>query len=918
MNSRRPKAKLLTRASSPNLTIPTREEVVLEFYNPHLRVSREGVGLNDSVKRALAGLDRIGSPKSPSKLPMTFVDPLEECTKRDLRKSNLLHPLPTSPQKSTEKPPVRCQHCFSSNVVMLPSCAYCNKLHVFSDVNTKAKRYAFALLEKEPGIEPRQLLDSVFGYLYELQDPVATKRDVPMVLTLPDDVMTINSTKDEATHLIRHAEASPTAQPTTRDAILELKQARAKVATKVALSQPTKVSLVQYVLDALSQPSSGPTTWTREQRWDHQDVCVELLKLLPMEDVDDVVRTYNAWKHVNDVNQKQREMERAWNQRLFQVSPDSVDAADSNDDNDCETSRILARPLTLFEKKTLRVPVTEEHRRSLIAQHQSSQRHIRSVKVDAAPDARPLYLAPVVSISEEVDDTETNNVRFDQLIMNAERYKTTSSNGMFQIDHLALFEQVGLSTRDMSTLLAFDRRTQQVYLLADEGDRAMLLHLSSLGRVGFVADWLGRNVDNELLLIAATSAKAQLLTTEERRLILAMDEEDIRYHLSLWKHMQGGMKHLHFLHLNLPHHEREKLFRVPRYWQKFVKARDASIQPMPHAVIRPFILQIYLRCAREQVDEYDLCEFVVEHMTLSFGAATQMRLQGFITALEQYYTTDSWVFTFCRFCHVTEKLPAGCFRFYLSAVLCLRFSTPNRAQMADYVVPKELFHPLLASKAKMALRAIAQDAVVNDDHWMATFLEMRTVCPRAKGVQSSHLYVVGLGVFMDLVLSIWHQNRTAMTEEMTWLFGQFDTDGSKSLSYVEFKAFITHCSACLEEKKRHPSGPLMQRRASLHSLLVAKIPENRAAAAAPKDEKDIIKLYAKCLMQSDKDEVNVDSFVLGGLDNPLILALLGFPVPPTQTSAAGLMAMQLVKRAVRAYIHRKRRRAEEAMARVET
>ncbi|KDO32152.1 hypothetical protein SPRG_03369 [Saprolegnia parasitica CBS 223.65] len=854
------------------------------------------------MKRALVGLDRIG-PTSPQTKCVSFVDPLEDATKRDLRKSHLLHPLPSvaSPKKPT---PTRCQRCFSSNVVYVPSCAYCEKLQLLSNANTLAKRFAFNLLEREPTIPPQQLLDSVFGYLYELQDPVTANRDV---LAIRSDVVALEAnngsgvSKDEAAHMIRSAEAAPSALAATRDAILELKQARASIVTsKVVLSQPTKVSLVQYLLDTFAQPSGAGADWTREQRWDHQDMCVEMLKLLSTDDVDDVLRTYNAWKHVNEVNQKQRAMERAWKQRLFQTTekPRNVQTpGDDDEDDDCETTRQnVDRPLTLRQKKANRVSVSEEHRRTLIAQHHSGQRGRLPIKTASATASS----APLAALKElppssptKESDAESN---LQQLFLTAERYRSASSNGMFHIDHLGLLEQAGLSMHELATVAKFDRRTQMVYLLADENDRATLLHLSSLGRVNRVAEWLERNVDNETLLIAATSAKGQLLSTEERRLILAMDDIDLRYHLSFWKQLQQTRAHkkapatsVHFLHLNLPHHERDSFFRVPRYWQKLIKARDPSVQPMPIAVIRPFVLQLYIRCAQETVDEYDLAEFVVEHMTLSFGAATHVRLQGFITALEQYHTKDSWLYTFLPFLPHYRAIARGLL------------------SIADYIVPKELFHPLLATKAKMALQAIARDAHVRDEHWLATFTEMRTVCPRTKGVVSNHLHVVGLSVFMDLVLGIWEANRESMTKEMRALFEQFDTDHSKSLSYAEFKAFITHCSATLEAKTR-PHSPL--RGASLSSLLEPKnTPERRHATSSPKDEKDIIKLYAKCLMQSDKDEVNVESFVLGGLDNPLILTLLGFPVPPTHTSAAGVMALQLVTRAVRAYIHRKRSRA---------
>ncbi|RHZ00652.1 hypothetical protein DYB26_013316, partial [Aphanomyces astaci] len=243
-------------------------------------------------------------------------------------------------------------------------------------------------------------------------------------------------------------------------------------------------------------------------------------------------------------------------------------------------------------------------------------------------------------------------------------------------------------------------------------------------------------------------------------------------------------------------------------------------------------------------DAYDFVEFVVQHMTLQFGAQTRHRLQGLITALEQYCIKDTWVFAFCRFCGIAEQLPSDCFTFYVSALQCLQFAVPNRAQQADYYIPSDVFYPLFVKKAVMALRTIASDANIDEAKWYATLRECRVLCPR-KTVLGSPIYVVGLGAFMDLVLDIWLSNRRTMEDEMRRMFVQFDTDQSKSLSYDEFRAFIVHCHKTLQES------------ASTRQSFCQRVV----------DEKNIVKLYGKCLMQSDQSEINIDSFVLGGMES---------------------------------------------------
>ncbi|KAG9415163.1 hypothetical protein AC1031_008590 [Aphanomyces cochlioides] len=424
-----------------------------------------------------------------------------------------------------------------------------------------------------------------------------------------------------------------------------------------------------------------------------------------------------------------------------------------------------------------------------------------------------------------------------------------------------------------------------MFLLGDEAERESLLHLSAIGRVDAVSAWIAKTIDCRNLLIAATTAKGQLLSSDERRLLLALDDEDARYHLQLWKHWQHlpagtqPVPNLAFLQLNTMGRrraDREELFRVPRLWLKVVKVRDNSIQPMPLKLIRPLLLTIYHAAFKQRVDSYDFVEFVLGHIALTYGGQLKPRLQGFITALEQYYIKDTWIFAFCRFCGIADPLPSDCFTFYLSAVQSLQFAIPNRSQVADYFIPNDLFHPLFVKKAAMALRAIGTDANIDEAKWFGALQECRVVCPR-RGAVGRPLYVVGLAAFMEVVLDMWLANRKAMEDEMRRLFKQFDTDKSQSLSYDEFKAFIVHCTNDLKGK--------------VHVV----------------DEKHIVKLYGKCLMHSDESEITIDSFVLGGLDNPMIMAMCGFSVPPTKTSAADIVALQMIMRAMRAYIKRTRR-----------
>ncbi|OQR81709.1 hypothetical protein THRCLA_11480, partial [Thraustotheca clavata] len=687
-----------------NERVPSKEELVLEFYNPHLRLGREGTFRN-TMKRSLTSLEQI-SVNSPPKL-VSFIDPLEGVTKKDLRKSKLLHPLPSSPKKGMQKAPeMRCTKCFSTNVTLIPSCAYCDKLCVLSEVNTKAKRYALSMVNKDPEISPYVLVDAVFGYLHDVQGALTSKSNEG---NKPLTTLNEPSTKNTTVEWIKEAE-SPSSRNTTKEAILEIK-ALFNDATSSTLSHGAKVALVQYILDTFSQPHKS-ALWTRERRWDHQDICLEMLKFLPMDDVADIMRTYHAWKHVKQVNDKQREMEQAWNQRFSPCQtieapialPEDIEDDDEDEDGS-ETSREFDQPPTLFQKKTMRARVSTDRRRTLISKHHNHQHH----NIQRSHVSEVIVPPPSLAPSQQIDEDEGPEPSYNEIILTAERFTTSSSNGLFHIDNLSYIEQAGLTPHELNRLLTCDKRTQLVYLLAEEEDRKTLLHSSSLSRINFIAEWLGKNIDNETILIAATSAKGALLSTEERRLLLGMDDTDTRYHLSLWQQMQHSQKTgvvRNFLHLNLPSHERAQMFHIPRYWQKLIKVRNTTIQPMPHTLIRPFILQIYERCAQEKIEEYDLVEFVIEHMTIAFGSATQMRLQGFITGLERYHTNDSWVYTFCQFCHVTHKLPSGCFRFYLSAILCIRFSVPNRSQMTDYSIPKEVFNPLLATKAKMALAAI--------------------------------------------------------------------------------------------------------------------------------------------------------------------------------------------------------------------
>ncbi|RHZ27170.1 hypothetical protein DYB37_006741 [Aphanomyces astaci] len=600
-------------------------------------------------------------------------------------------------------------------------------------------------------------------------------------------------------HTLQHNQV-----PSTREALLELKRARSKAAAEVKppqLSQTTKQTIVHYILHSFSQPHGEPPDWTKEQRWDHQDLCLEMLKTLSMHDVNDIVRAYNAWKNVNDITLRQDY------DATSQTRPLMLDQ--------CDQRSCLSIDMRGF--------------------------HTHNIKEDESEGLSLLHERHKAEADEKAK----------QILLNAERHKTISSDGMFSLDNTS-FLAASLAQQDLVVVLQFDRQAQEMFLLGDEADREALLQLSPLGRVEVVGEWIAKSVDNRNILVAATRAKGHLLTSDERRLLLAMEEEDCRYHLHMWKHWQQQdtshvpTPNLAFLQLNGTgrRRPREEYFRVPRYWSKYIKVRDTTIQPMPLTVIRPFLWELYHAAAKQRIDAYDFVEFVVQHMTLQFGAQTRHRLQGLITALEQYCIKDSWVFAFCRFCGIAEQLPSDCFTFYVSALQCLQFAVPNRAQQADYYIPSDVFYPLFVKKAVMALRTIASDANIDEAKWYATLRECRVLCPR-KTVLGSPIYVVGLGAFMDLVLDIWLSNRRTMEDEMRRMFVQFDTDQSKSLSYDEFRAFIVHCHKTLQES------------ASTRQSFCQRVV----------DEKNVVKLYGKCLMQSDQSEINIDSFVLGGMES---------------------------------------------------
>ncbi|RHY55277.1 hypothetical protein DYB34_009991 [Aphanomyces astaci] len=304
----------------------------------------------------------------------------------------------------------------------------------------------------------------------------------PIVTTMAVAVAPPIISTDEVNRLMHTLQHNQV--PSTREALLELKRARSKAAAEVKppqLSQTTKQTIVHYILHSFSQPHGERPDWTKEQRWDHQDLCLEMLKALSMHDVNDIVRAYNAWKNVNDITLRQ------------------------NYDATSQT-----RPLMLDQ-----------------CDQRSSTQKLKDAEVDEADQVVP--------------DVRT-----------------------FQLQ----------------------RRKAIRTAIPPE-----------------------KNVDNRKVLVAATRAKGHLLTSDEHRLLLAMEEEDCRYHLHMWKHWQQQdtshvpTPNLAFLQLNATSRwrPREEYFRVPRYWSKYIKVRDTTTQPMPLTVIRPFLWGLYHAAAKQRI-----------------------------------------------------------------------------------------------------------------------------------------------------------------------------------------------------------------------------------------------------------------------------------------------------------------------------
>ncbi|ETW01537.1 hypothetical protein H310_06194 [Aphanomyces invadans] len=145
----------------------TKESVVLEFYNPQLQAPHgRRPSTTHAMTRANYALDRVAVIQR-SRSVVTFVDPLENATRRDLKRSNLLHPVAvplvmseaatplhvgTSPPKHRQ--PQRCPQCHSNHVILVPVCKYCKKMAVLCQDYTALKRHAYAIVEKDPSIAP--------------------------------------------------------------------------------------------------------------------------------------------------------------------------------------------------------------------------------------------------------------------------------------------------------------------------------------------------------------------------------------------------------------------------------------------------------------------------------------------------------------------------------------------------------------------------------------------------------------------------------------------------------------------------------------------------------------------------------------------------------------------------------------------
>ncbi|RHY15393.1 hypothetical protein DYB25_011906 [Aphanomyces astaci] len=147
-----------------------KEMFVLEFYNPQLQ-SPHGRRPTTTVPVAhlIDSVLFIDSMRQ-SRSVLTFVDPLEDATRRDLKRSNLLHPvavplvmsdaatpLHVGAAAKHQQQPQRCPQCNSNHVIMVPVCKYCKTLDVLTQDHTALKRHAYALVEKHPSIAPTQV-----------------------------------------------------------------------------------------------------------------------------------------------------------------------------------------------------------------------------------------------------------------------------------------------------------------------------------------------------------------------------------------------------------------------------------------------------------------------------------------------------------------------------------------------------------------------------------------------------------------------------------------------------------------------------------------------------------------------------------------------------------------------------------------
>jgi len=221
-----------------------------------------------------------------------------------------------------------------------------------------------------------------------------------------------------------------------------------------------------------------------------------------------------------------------------------------------------------------------------------------------------------------------------------------------------------------------DRIEQEVFILTDEKNRDMMLQMTKEERQTNMDKWTHKISEHRDLFIAATSAKKELLTTEERRTLTDIDEEEYAQHMHKWKLSQSDVRRRRisfkvdansrtddtpkksstsrFIFL-AP--QKAKGFKIPKYWMKVIKKkRDTKVLPMPLVSLRNFIRQMYSYCCNERIDNtQDLIEYVIQYLTLQFGMTkfVESRVQSLINGLEQHYTQDTWILTFCRFCGVS-------------------------------------------------------------------------------------------------------------------------------------------------------------------------------------------------------------------------------------------------------------------------